>query len=43
MLTSPTGFGVFSAGPLPAGAYRVEILENGKLVTAISFRVGAGR
>lgn len=43
VLPSPTGFGVFSAGPLPAGAYRVELLENGKPVTAIPFRVGAGR
>jgi len=40
-LTTAIGFGVFSVGPLPVGHYRVEILENGKPVTTIPFRVGA--
>ena len=40
-LTTATGFGVFSVGPLPVGSYRLELLENGKPVTAIPFRIGA--
>jgi hypothetical protein len=40
-LSTPTGYGVFSVGPLPAGSYEVELLENGKPVTAVPFRVGA--
>ena len=38
-LTTATGFGVFSAGPLAAGNYRVELLENGQAVTAIPFGI----
>jgi hypothetical protein len=38
-LTAETGFGVFSAGPLAAGNYRVELLENGQTVTAIPFGI----
>jgi hypothetical protein len=40
-LTTPTGFGVFSIGPLSPGSYQVELLENGQRVTAIPFRVGS--
>jgi hypothetical protein len=39
-ISTPTGFGVFSVGPLPAGSYQVELLENGTPVTAVPFRVG---
>jgi hypothetical protein len=39
-ISTPTGFGVFSVGPLPAGNYQVELLENGTPVTAVPFRVG---
>lgn len=38
-LTTATGFGVFSVGPLEAGSYRVDLLENGKVVTTIPFRI----
>jgi hypothetical protein len=40
VISTPTGFGVFSVGPLPAGSYQVELLENGTPVTAVPFRVG---
>jgi hypothetical protein len=40
-LSTPTGFGVFSIGPLSPGSYQVELLENGQRVTAIPFRVGS--
>jgi hypothetical protein len=40
-LGTPTGYGTFSVGPLPAGSYEVELLENEKPVTAVPFRVGA--
>jgi len=39
-LSAAAGFGVFSVGPLSKGAYRVELLENGKVVTTIPFRIG---
>ena len=38
-LTTEKGFGDFSIGPLPAGGYRVDLLENGKVVTTIPFRI----
>jgi len=38
-LTTETGFGDFSIGPLPVGNYRVDLLENGKVVTTIPFRI----
>lgn len=38
-LTTATGFGVFSVGPLQDGSYRVDLLENGKVVTTIPFRI----
>ncbi len=28
-----------SGGPLPAGGYRVELIEDGKTVTAIPFQI----
>lgn len=42
-LSTAAGFGVFSVGPLAAGNYRVELLENGRPVTAIPFAIGANR
>lgn len=38
-LATPAGYGDFSAGPLAAGNYRVELLENGQPVTAIPFGI----
>ncbi len=38
-IATATGFGSFSVGPLAAGNYRVELLENGQPVTAIPFAI----